>query len=467
MKLLLVFLVFFLCSYYSNAQMQEEGTTTTSVIEDQGDVQEITETAVTIENKTTGDILDGDTGIVSSRYEGDMDLDWGGIGSANMPNCPSQFSGGGRCAKGTSNSLTTFQQNINIAQFHIEDGGALEWSLDGWHSQANTSMYFELKGYNDNILLWTDKTDFAYNNYTDSSSYNYAGNYDYAGGLDKLFVSVGGAKNYYFDNVQLDVNYNVISTVITTYLQYVESQVMINQTIVETEIYEYQDTIAPETSYEEMDNYAVGMPDVLMDQPMAIEPLVLEQTMEYEPIVETNTFEPEIVTMETVIEDIQEVMEVQEPTNAPTEPVEEVKDSKPTPETASNEEVVEEVKEEPKEVVEEIEVVEEKPKEEEVKEAKVEDKPTKKQEAKQEKAKEIMAGFESQYDAVAQLTTLALVNALGADIKTYSQIEIQVQPIWYESKDIYAETMLQDPLGNYFGVRDSLVFEQMIGSQYE
>ena len=140
-----------------------------------------------------------------------------------------------------------------------------------------------------------------------------------------------------------------------------------------------------------------------------------------------------------------------------------------TKEQETVKEVVEEVKEEPKEVVEEIEVVEEKPKEEikeEVKEAKVEDKPTKKQEAKQKKAKEIMAAFESQYDAVAQLTTLALVNALGADIKTYSQIKIQAQPIWYVSKDIYAETMLQDPLGNYFGVRDSLVFEQMIGSQY-
>ena len=77
-----------------------------------------------------------------------------------------------------------------------------------------------------------------------------------------------------------------------------------------------------------------------------------------------------------------------------------------------------------------------------------------------------MAGFESQYDAVAQLTTLALVNALGADITTYQQVPTQVQPVWYESKEIYAETMLQDPLGNYFGVRDSLVFEQMIGSQY-
>ncbi len=46
-------------------------------------------------------------------------MDWGGIGSASMPNCPSQFSGGGRCAKGTSNTLTTFQQNIDISEFWI------------------------------------------------------------------------------------------------------------------------------------------------------------------------------------------------------------------------------------------------------------------------------------------------------------------------------------------------------------
>ena len=101
-------------------------------------------------------------------------------------------------------------------------------------------------------------------------------------------------------------------------------------------------------------------------------------------------------------------------------------------------------------------------------EAKAEDeKPTKKQAAKQEKAKEIMQSFDSQYDAVAQLTTLALVNALGADITTYQQVPTQVQPTWYESKEIYANTILQDPLGAYYGVRDSLVFEQMIGAQYE
>ena len=105
--------------------MQDEGTTTTTVIEEQGDVQEITETTITIENKTTGNILHKNTGVVASKYEGDMDSDWGGIGSASMPTCPTEVGGTGRCGKGTSSTLTTFQQNINIAQFHIEDGGAL------------------------------------------------------------------------------------------------------------------------------------------------------------------------------------------------------------------------------------------------------------------------------------------------------------------------------------------------------
>jgi hypothetical protein len=449
--------------------MQEEGTTTTTVIEEQGDVQEITETTVTIENKTTGDILDGATGVVSSSKEGDMDKDWGGIGSASMPICPTEVGGTGTCGKGTSSTLTTFQQNINIAQFHIEDGGALDWSLDAWHSQSNTTLYFELKGYNDNVLLWTDRTDLS------SGTTDYAGNYDYAGGLDKLFISVGGSNNYYFDNVTMDIYYNVISTAVNTYLQYIEPQIMINETIT-SEPYTYDEV-------EVMEVYTAQLPESSIDTPMETEPLVFEAPVEFTSItVETNTFEPEIMTMETVTEDIQEVMdiptvvmeepvkeEVKQPVDAPETEVAVVEDNKPTIEPEVKEEVVEEeVKEEVKEESkpEPKEVAKEEPKKEEVKEVKVADKPTKKQEAKQEKAKEIMAGFESQYDAVAQLTTLALVNALGADIKTYQQIPTQVQPVWYESKEIYAETMLQDPLGNYFGVRDSLVFEQMIGSQY-
>ena len=529
MRVLWVFLVFFCFCFSSNAQMQDESTTSTSTSETeiQGDLEitTTTTTTTTIENKTTGDILDGDTGIVSSRYEGDMDLDWGGIGSASMPNCPSQFSGGGRCAKGTSNTLTTFQQNIDISEFHIEEGGALNWNLDGWHSQSNTSMYFELKGYNNNVLLWTDKTDFAYNNYNANTSYNYGGNYDFAGALDKLFVSVGGAKNYYFDNVELLVNYNYITTQITEeiFYQIIQTEIdttatnIINTPVVTTNTID-PEPIAPEIP--EIDVMTVDLPSV--DLTTNVAPIEIQAIDDAGFTPTLNVGEP-VATVETITEEIQEVMivevaqpepeptqvesqpepeiavntpeepvndDIESPINAPTEPVEEVEDSKPTPETASNDEPIEEVKEEPKEVVEEQpepepqekEVAENEPKEEpeevkeevkeepkqeeEVKEAKAEDKPTKKQEAKQEKAKEIMQSFDSQYDAVAQLTTLALVNALGADITTYQQVPTQVQPTWYESKEIYANTILQDPLGAYYGVRDSLVFEQMIGAQY-
>ena len=78
--MLWVFLVYFLCCFSSNAQLLEEGTTTTTEIESQGGVEEVTETTTTIEHIDTGDVLDGDTGVVSSKYEGDADSDWGGAG---------------------------------------------------------------------------------------------------------------------------------------------------------------------------------------------------------------------------------------------------------------------------------------------------------------------------------------------------------------------------------------------------
>ena len=63
------------------------------------------------------------------------------------------------------------------------------------------------------------------------------------------------------------------------------------------------------------------------------------------------------------------------------------------------------------------------------------------------------------------MTTLALVNALGPNIKTYSA-PVQTQPTWYESEEIYADVTLPSPLNNYFGVRDSLTFNKMIDMQY-
>ena len=135
--------------------MLDEGSTVTQEVEVQGDIREVTETTTTVEHKTTGDILDGDTGIVTSKYEGDMDIDWGGVGPIHgMVDCTAIFGEDtGKCGKARSSSLTTFQQYVDISQFHISDGGALEWELDLANAANNTyGTYFETKGYNDNVL---------------------------------------------------------------------------------------------------------------------------------------------------------------------------------------------------------------------------------------------------------------------------------------------------------------------------
>ena len=54
-------------------EIKPDGILTTTTTE-----KEITTT--TIENKSSGDILDGNNGYVTSSKEGDMDIDWGGQG---------------------------------------------------------------------------------------------------------------------------------------------------------------------------------------------------------------------------------------------------------------------------------------------------------------------------------------------------------------------------------------------------
>lgn len=589
-RLLLAFLVYFSYCYYSNAQLLDEGSTTTTEIEQQGDVEEITETTVTIEHKDTGDVLDGDTGVVQSRYEGDADIDWGGAGSVySHTSCTDAASGfpatgtDGRtsaCGHARTNSLTTWRQYVDLNSFGIEEGGEVNYEFlfafpNSMYQNSGQTAYVQTKGYNDNVLQWEtglvtiDKTTFTQNPYNYNNNTNWVntvtGSHDFANELDKVYIEIGGYGEYYWDEFQYNVVYNHITTTVETWMQIAQQEQDTTTTLDIMNTYNPINTLEDtSTPVEEVQNLVevIEMPD-LPDMTMNLgEPMVeivpIEETMPIETTFEDTTvsFEP-VITMEAVTEEIAEVMnlpeisepiepmatetnndpiempeiaqqepesievesqpepeivantpeepvneDIETPSEAPTEPVEEVEDSNPTTETASNDEPVEEVKEEPKEVVEEQsepepqekevaqnepeekEVVEEKPKEEvkeetkeevkeepkqeeEVKEAKAEDKPTKKQEAKQEKAKEIMQSFDSQYDAVAQLTTLALVNALGADITTYQQVPTQVQPTWYESKEIYANTILQDQLGAYYGVRDSLVFEQMIGAQYE
>ncbi len=255
--------------------MLDEGSTVTQEIEVQGDIREVTETTTTVEHKTTGDILDGDTGIVTSKYEGDMDIDWGGVGPIHgMVDCTAIFGEDtGKCGKARSSSLTTFQQYVDISQFHISDGGALEWELDLSNAANNTyGTYFETKGYNDNVLQWETGLISLDN---DGTAQHYSGEYDFAGDLDKVFISIGGYNDYYMDNVQYTVNYNVVTTTVETWVEIVQPmqfEDIITYDIIETfdaaPIEPEADMDMPIESFDMAMPIEVEMPDLAPDMGM-------------------------------------------------------------------------------------------------------------------------------------------------------------------------------------------------------
>ena len=475
MKVLWVSLVLFLCcfSYQSNSQLLEEGSTTTTEIESQGGVEEVTETTVTIEHKHTGDVLDGETGVVTSRYEGDADSDWGGAGSIYSHSaCTDSASGfpatgtDGRtsaCGHARSNSLTTWRQYIQLNSFGIEEGGEVNYEFlfafpDSMYQNAGQTAYVQTKGYNDNVLQWDsgqiviDKTTFTQNpyNYNGNTNWvnNVTGSYDFANALDKVYLEIGGYGEYYWDEFQYNVAYNQITTVIETYLQVVQQEEILNTTIDMLDDYEVVEVFTPEIELPEIQlEFDVVENDMSFDEPIVME---------------------EIESFDTMTEEIVPNIEIEEnlsPINEDTEPVEEVEVSEVAtepgatdePSSPANKEIEENTaQEEVEEVTEEKTVA-----------VKV-DTSKKVAEKKQEKAKKILNNFESSYDNVAQMTTLAIVNALGPEIKTYEEIQIQnVSPSWYEAEEIYSDVIMQDPLGNYFGVRDSLTFNNMVDMQYE
>jgi len=318
------------------------------------------------------------------------------------------------------------------------------------YTNANRTAFVQTKGYNDNTLQWEtglvtiDKTTFTQNpnNYNNNTNWvnTVTGSYDFANQLDKVYIEIGGYGEYYWDEFQYNIAYNYITTVVETWMQVVEQQQALDTTMDLMDNYEVMDTFEQDimdTTMEDMVNMEVDIPDVdipdvdLPETEVSSSEEMLQDLELDMPMMDVEEVAAEIEEMVAEIEDI-----------AVDEPTEEVSSTIDEPEST----------EEPKE---------------EVKEAKAEDKPTKQQEKKQQKAKEIIESFASNYDPVAQITTLALVNALGPNITTYSNQVIQPALEWYKTEEIYKNVVMDDPLGNYISVKDSLIFNKLIEQQYE
>jgi len=479
-----------------------------------------TTTSDIVINTDSGDILASGSGYVSSGKEGDMDTDWGGQGPASMSTGSTcgqlgadkcaQITGSGNSTStmGVSGMGTTFIQTVNISDMNIEDGGEVNYTIKVDKQDSADSIYMHITGKDGSTVKFAG-TDVLSAAGVNTGYAAYTGGFDFADSLTTLVIEVGGrdinlAIGPVFDDVTINVIYNVISQIIQQTITTVEQYVYLNSDATQEEldiVKDIFDNNAPveqpdggfdlepiddggtdETSYEtvelELDleidfEMEFEMPDMEMDFDMPdieMEAPVTSVEVEMEMEVETPVEEIEVAAVEP---DAEPVEATPEPEPEP-EPVEEVKEEpKEEVEEVKEEpkEEVEEVKEEPKEEVEEVK---EEPKEEIKAAPKKEAKPKTKQQKKEDKQKagtKIVKkmGDKGRYDSTNQLKTLIVMNVIS-DTKSFfsAQKMLQDTPGFFSSIVVPDAVLSDNNLAAYLiTMGSSQKMNALIDSQYK
>ncbi len=210
----------------------------------------ITNTEVTVTNQNSDNILDGSNGYVGTSNEGDMDIDWGGQGPASMPTGNACYGlGTDKCAAitGSGNSTstmgvegmgTTFIQTVDFSELNISNGGEVKYSIEVDKQDDQDRIYMHVTGLNGTSQVFSG-TDILSESGVSSGYQSYNGSFDFSGVLNKVTIEIGGrdinlAVGPVFDDVSVDVFYNVINTIITQQITTVEEIYYLN--LLDTEI---------------------------------------------------------------------------------------------------------------------------------------------------------------------------------------------------------------------------------------
>jgi len=222
-------------------------------------------TTTTVTNEDSGDLLDSENGYVTSSKEGDMDLDWGGEGPASMPSGSTCGDlGTDKCAEitGSGNSTstmgvagmgTTFKNTISLSSLSIDNGGKVNYTIKVSKEDASDRIYMHLTGYNGSTATFSG-TDILSESGVNSGFASYAGGFNFGGNLTSLIVEIGGrdinlAIGPMFDDVTVNVLYNVVNTIITQSITTIETFIALNIGVgdvvidIAEDIFEHNDVI--------------------------------------------------------------------------------------------------------------------------------------------------------------------------------------------------------------------------------
>ena len=474
-------------------EIEQDGTgitTTTTTVED------ITTTTIT--NQDSGNILDGSSGYVPSNKEGDMDTDWGGQGPASMPSGSSCYGlGSDKCAQitGSGNSTstmgvsgmgTTFIQTINISDLAITHGGRTNYTIKVDKQDPQDRIYMHVTGRNGNTAVFSG-TDILSETGVTTGYQEYSGGFDFAGSLTTLVVEVGGrdinlAIGPLFDDVSINVLYNVIDTIVTQEITTVEMFVALN-TDVSTEIIEVVETIfefnepvqdAPvftlEPIDEPMEDFTYESVEVEIefevDFGMEIEMPEFDMPMEMDTEM---SMEMEMASLEMEMEMPEVEVNVEPETQEPTMDIQESTNEEPVVENDmdSGPDETEEIEQPDSETTEESPVEDEGGNEQEDIQSEETEEPTEesveepkqeiKQEQKQKAATKIVKkmGDKGRYEANNQLKTLIVMQVL-ADSKSFF-VDTQLPEIQgFFTDGVLPDSVIEDNnLAQYYLMMDN------------
>ena len=401
-------------------------------------------TTTTVTNEDSGDLLDGDNGYVVSSKEGDMDIDWGGQGPATMP------SGSGcgqlgtdKCAEitGSGNSTstmgvegmgTTYIQTVDISNLSFDKGGRTNYSIKVDKQDSSDSIYMHITGKNGQTNVFSG-TDILSASGTNSGYQSYEGGWDFSGSLTTVIIEIGGRDinlsiGPLFDDVTVNVLYNVVNTIITQSITSVEMFIALN-------------IDAPEDVIDVVEDIFDSNE---MNEDFVLEPIQIDE-VDYDAVVveieEIEMAEIEIEVMEMEIEVEAELeLEIEETVEETIEVTEDIKEEAPQ-ETEAKKEVKEEESESQTEVTANKE---EKPQEEKQEEKEETEKPkevAKKESSKEKAVKKIMKKIDDKkrYDDVSQTKTLVVMQVLG-NTKTF----FESQQALNDRVDFFSDLSLPD-----------------------
>ena len=419
----------------------------------------VTTTTTTVTNEDSGDILDGDNDYVSSKYEGDMDIDWGGQGPASMPSgsscgqlgsdkCASiTGSGNNTSTMGVAGMGTTFIQTVDISDLEIDNGGQVKYTIEVDKQDAQDRIYMHITGLNGTSQVFSG-TDILSESGVSTGYQSYNGSFDFSGVLNKVVIEIGGrdinlAVGPLFDDVTVNVFYNVINTIITQQITTIEEIYYLDifdptELDFVEEVFEFNDVIVDDAGDIEF------APIEPQQEEISYETVELEM-QEFQAEFDVDLPEPEI---EVASVEVEMEMELEMEMEVADEPVEET--------TESNSETTEEPTVEAEDSTEQKEVQQEEA--EEPKES------VKEPSAKEKAATKIVKKIDDKerYDDAAQMKTLIVMQILG-NTKTFFDTQSTIVDT---DVNEYLNKTIEDNYGVLFNMAQAQTIEEMINAQY-